>query len=631
MQERDLGARRFVGRAPSARGLDKAAFVDGDDLRNAFEAATHCVQRHRDAINALNVFPVPDGDTGTNMLLTTRSANDQSRQATSSSAGTVMAAMARGALLGARGNSGVILSQFFHGLELGLQGKDQFDGEDLARAFELASESAYRSVSQPVEGTMLTVIRDLSLAASHHIEDHDAAKDVLSIWKTALVAGKESLSRTPMQLPVLREAGVVDAGGQGVVTFLEGAFRYLSGENVDELELEICVPVYSDSAIPGVSSVSLPSVQEEYLAATEDVLYGYCTQLLIEGQELDVDTIRQEMSSLAQSTVVVGNDSLVRVHVHAHDPGPVISYAVSLGTVGQVSLDNIDQQHREFVALHREEPRAIVAEAREEDGAQAGGVSAIVSPARPEIAARVMTTPVAVAAVVTGEGLVELFKVLGCAAVASGGQSMNPSAQELLEAAGSTGAKDVILLPNNPNVILAARQAASIAASTLDLLKEKGEEPSLALHVVPCRTIPQGVAAILAFNPDETLDVNLEAMEKTIGTVTTIEVTRAVRPATIGGLSVQNGQFISLLDDELVAAGDTAVSVLQEALSKATGPEHPGGGSSHYGVLTLYWGEEVQEAEAQEAEAELRKIIPDIQTEVVYGGQPLYHYIVSLE
>ena len=604
--------------------------MDGNDLRNAFEAATHCLQRHRDAINALNVFPVPDGDTGTNMLLTTRSANEQSRQATSSSAGTVMAAIARGALLGARGNSGVILSQFFHGLELGLQGKDQFDGEDLARALELASESAYRSVSQPVEGTMLTVIRDLSLAACRDIEDHDAAKDVLSIWKTALVAGKESLSRTPMQLPVLREAGVVDAGGQGVVTFLEGAFRYLSGENVDELDLEICLPVYSDAAIPGVSPVSLPSVQEEFLAATEDVLYGYCTQLLIEGQELHVDAIRQEMSTLAQSTVVVGNDSLVRVHVHAHDPGPVISYAVSLGTVGQVTLDNIDQQHREFVALQRGEPRAMKDDVFEAKGAQAGGVLATASPVRPEIAAIGITSPLAVAAVVTGEGLVELFKGLGCAAVASGGQSMNPSAQELLEAAGSTGAKDVILLPNNPNVILAARQAATIAASSPGLVNEGGE-PGPALHVVPCRTIPQGVAALLAFNPYETLDGNLETMEKAIGTVTTIEVTRAVRPATIGGLTVEDGQFIGLLEDKLVAAGDSAVSVLQSALSKAAGPEHSGGGPSHYELITLYWGREVQKAEAEEAAAQLREIIPGVETEVVYGGQPLYHYIVSLE
>ena len=336
---------------------DSAALLNGDDLRQAFEAATRYLERHRDAINALNVFPVPDGDTGTNMLLTMRSVNEKSLETPNSSAGSVAAAMAHGALLGSRGNSGVILSQFFHGLAEGLQGKDRFTGGDLVQAFKLASSAAYSSVSRPVDGTMLTVIRELALAASRHAQDQGENDDALSVWRVAVDAAKDALSRTPMQLPVLREAGVVDAGGQGVVTLLAGAGRYLAGENVDDLDLELSVPLFADASPRDVSpdgTHGQPVVREEYLAATEEELYGYCVQFFIQGQGLAVDRIREELSDMAGSTVVVGNDGLVKVHVHAHDPGPVITHAVSLGTISQVSMDNIDQQHQEFVSSHRD-------------------------------------------------------------------------------------------------------------------------------------------------------------------------------------------------------------------------------------------------------------------------------------
>jgi DAK2 domain fusion protein YloV len=565
-------------------------------LRTAFEAATRCLERHRDTINALNVFPVPDGDTGTNMLLTMRSVNEESSRASVLSAGAAMAAMAQGALLGARGNSGVILSQFFHGLALGVEGKERLSGQDLAEAFRLASKAADTSVSKPVDGTMLTVMRELSLASSRHADGQDLPLDALSTWEVALEAGKEALSRTPMQLAVLREAGVVDAGGQGVVTLLEGAWRHLRGENVDELELDMSVPFYGDGSsedTPLAATSAQPVVYEEYLAATEHEMYGYCTQLLIYGSDLDVDGIRGELSAIAESAVVAGNAGLVKVHVHTHDPGPVISYAVALGTIGQVSMENMDQQHQGFVSLHRGETGTS-------DASQ-----------KPE--SRPVAT--AVLAVAWGDGFIELFKGLGCAAIITGGQTMNPSTQELLDAARGTGASDVILLPNNPNIIPVARQAATIAAQYPD--------DSMRLHVIPCRTIPQGIAALLAFNPEGPLDGNLPSMEGTLHTVKTIEVTRAVRPATLGGLDVKEGQHIGLVEGDLVVAADSAFEALQQTLTK----EGPGEGQ----LITLYWGADTQETQAAETAAQLRETIPGVGVEVVHGGQPFYQYIASLE
>ena len=583
----------------ASRAGSKGA-LDGDDLRTAFQVGTGYLERHRDAINSLNVFPVPDGDTGTNMLLTMRSVNDAASRESGSSAAAVTAAMAHGALLGARGNSGVILSQFFHGLAQGFEGKQLLDVEHLVQALELASRAANRSVSKPVDGTMLTVIGELSLAASRHVGGRGGYGDVLSTWRAALEAAKEALSRTPLQLPVLRQAGVVDAGGQGVVTLLEGAWLHLSGEERDGLELELCVPVGSDGGLVDISlDGARTMVQEEFLAATEAELYGYCTQFLIHGHELDVDAIRGRLSAMAESTVVVGEESLVKVHVHAHDPGPVISYVVSLGTVGEVTLENIDQQHQEFVAHHRAQPSVADGE----------------------------TLLVATVAVARGEGFARLFEELGCAAVVAGGQTMNPSTQELLEAAGNTQAGDVILLPNNPNVIPAARQAASLSETHHGAETHYGAGTNYGettrLHVVPSRSIPQGVAALLAFNGELPLEGNLESMQRALETVKTIEVTKAVRPATVGGVTVREGQHIGLLEGALVAARDSAFSALRQALDACS----VGSGQ----LVTLYWGGDLEESEAVDASVRLRESVPGLEVEVVYGGQPHYHYVASLE
>ncbi len=617
---------------PRTEGTAPPSTVNGDDLRLAFEAATRYLERHRDAINALNVFPVPDGDTGTNMLLTMRSVNEESGKVTGASAGAVMAAMAHGALLGARGNSGVILSQFFHGLSRGFQGKDECDGEDLARAFGLASEAAQTSVSAPVDGTMLTVIRELSLAASKHAGGAGEARGALSVWQAGLEASKEALSRTPLQLPVLREAGVVDAGGQGIVTLLHGALRYLAGDNVDDLEPELCAPVgldlssvsIDDTGTTAGASCLRAGVQEEFLAATEHELYGYCVQYLIEGLGLDLDRIRGELSSIAQSTVVVGGETLVKVHGHAHDPGPLLSYGITLGAIAQVRIDNIDQQHREFILAQHGQMSGSAG------GTSAVGVdsiSAVGAPGATEAPGMGRGIGTAVVAVAWGEGFARLFKGLGCSDVVIGGQTMNPSTQELLRAAGESGAENLVLLPNNANVVPAALQAASLARDTVSPSSSGpgpgGLDYGITIHVVPSRTIPQGVAALLAFNPEGDLDENLRSMEMALSSVTTVEVTRAVRRATVNGVAVVEGQYIGLLEGELVTAGQSALQVLTEVLAKAEAREGQ--------LVTLYWGQDMEEGQAGSDAARLRETLPDVEVEVVYGGQPHYHYIASLE
>ncbi len=547
--------------------------LSGLDLKQAFQGAARCLERQRDAINALNVFPVPDGDTGTNMLLTMRSVNQESDRTEDAAADSVAKAMADGALLGARGNSGVILSQFFSGLALGLRDKERFDGVDLARAFKAASEAAYKSVSKPVDGTMLSVIRDMSTAA----ESQCASSAPVDLWGVALNAAIESLYRTPEQLPVLRRAGVVDAGGHGVVTLMEGAWHALSGRDVEDVELTLAAPV----------SGAVASVEEKFLEATEEETYGFCTQFLLQGDSLDVDAIRDRLAAMAMSTVVVGDEATVKVHVHTEEPDKIVAYAETLGSVSQLSMDNMDAQHMDFLAMHR------------------AGASDIVD-------------GTAVVAVALGEGLSDVLRDLGCAKVVAGGQTMNPSARELLEAACEAGPKDVILLPNNNNIIPVARQAAALAEESPETYH------GVRLRVVESRSVPQGVAAMLCYNPEAEPDANVEAMDEGVKSVRTIEVTTAVRDAALDGIDVAEGQCIGLLDGDLVVAGDDLLSALIDLVGKC----HAGVAGS---LLTLYWGGGVEEAEASDAAQRISDAYPGLELELVWGGQPHYPYIGSLE
>ena len=389
--------------------------------------ATELFERNIEPINALNVFPVPDGDTGTNMYLTLRDVLKGDEAARSASASEVASAVARGALMSARGNSGVILSQFFKGLAQGLEGEDEFGSAELARALQSSTELAYAAVGEPVEGTLLTVIASVAEVAKEAAAGDKPLPDLLDAICDSAV---RTVALTPTMLPVLREAGVVDAGGQGLSVILQGFRLYARGEGLDSANVEAPEPVGVD---PHAGVVS-----ETFLAAAEEEIYGYCTQFVLQGNgSLEADAVRQELSSLAHSAVVVGDQAMIRVHVHTEDPGPVVSYAVSLGTMGQVKIENMDEQRREYAAARRR---------------QVGQVE------RQEIA---------VVAVAWGTGLESVFADLG-STVLTAGDTMNPSIKEILDAVESAPADSVIILPNNKNTVPAADQAVEMSGKSLE-------------------------------------------------------------------------------------------------------------------------------------------------------------------
>ena len=541
---------------------------DGDDLRAMFSTAAELFEHNIDLLNRLNVFPVPDGDTGTNMYLTLTDTLSQAAEDESSSARAVADLMARGALWGAKGNSGVILSQFFKGLAVGLEDGEDFGPVEFAHALQLAREFAYKAVGQPREGTMLTVLRYSADAA---LEAKDSP-DMASLLAPVSEAARRAVALTPTMLPVLRQAGVVDAGGHGVLILLEGLRMWAARETPAESELEPpeAVGVGEDTGF----------VSDEFLETVEEEEFGYCTQLLIEGEGLDPDIVRDRMNEMARSAVVIGDPATLKLHVHAEDPGPVISFAVSLGTLSQVKIESMDEQHREFYADRRA-----------------------------ETAPAVSSGPASIVAVALGEGIEAVFKSIGAAGILAGGDTMNPSVGEILEAVEATPSESVIFLPNNSNIVQAARQAVDITGKSM--------------HVVPSASIPQGVAAMLEFNPHKPTSESAADMEAALSNVRTGEVCHAVRQVELNGVAVEEGQVIGILDRELVAAGDAPDDVLLSLLEKADVEE------GH--LVTLYHGEPITEQEAERAGAAVEDALPGVEIEVVNGGQPYYHYVVSIE
>jgi len=537
--------------------------ANGQDLREMFAAATTWLEKSASDIDALNVFPVPDGDTGTNMLLTMRSCIEEAYRAPDQSASAVAQAMAKGALMGARGNSGVILSQIWRGLAQGLAEKEAFNGSDLASALAQASTMAYKGLSKPVEGTILTVVREA--ASTAQVQASGGDDDLKSVLEATVNAASESVARTPTLLPVLREAGVVDAGGQGLYTILEGALRYLRGEGE---QMQFRKPQIIVSDIP--AAAGLPQIM-----AVEEVPYGYCTNVLLQGQELDPDKLRMKLKRKGQSLVVAGDESTVRIHIHTYDPGKILHYLGSLGTMHEINIRNMDEQHQDFLEMQKERAPAV---------------------------------DIAIIAVAAGGGLTEVFKSLG-AVVVPGGQTMNPSTKDLLQAVESVVSDKVIILPNNKNIVLTANQVQSLTTKTIE--------------VVPTQTIPQGVATLLAFDYEADLETNAQLMEKAKSAVRSIEVIRAIRSTKIGEFNIKKKQAMGFLDDELVAVGDNTTDVLNEVLAKLDLDEAE--------VITIYYGADTKPAEAEQISLTICQQHPQLQVEVVKGGQPHYNFIVSVE
>ena len=540
---------------------------DGDALRSMFTSALALLERNVDAINALNVFPVPDGDTGTNMFMTLREVIDETETARGASSSDVATAMADAALKGAKGNSGVILSQFFKGLAVGLEGTSDFGSQELVRSLQEAREHSYTAIGEPVEGTILTVMTSVSEAAQAVDAQHVSVADLLD----AVCRGaRESVALTPTLLPVLREAGVVDAGGQGLAVILEGVRRYVAGEDARVEVIESPAPV----GVEGYTG----AVSHEFLASTAEEMYGYCTQLLVQGQGLDVDAIRETMMGMGRSAVVVGDETTVQVHVHVEDPGPVVSAAVAQGTLSQVKIENMDRQRLEYSA------------AQGQDAATGPLTSTVVT-------------------VAWGGGLEAVLDNLGAGRIVTGGDTMNPSVGDLLEAVGEAPSDNVIILPNNGNIVPAARQAAE--------LSEKN------VKVVASRTIPQGIAALLSFNPDRDLEANSDEMEEALSSVRTGEITEAVRDVTLDGVAVEQGKLIGLLERKLVVAGDDLAGVLTSVLERAE--------LSEGDLVTLYWGDRLTADDVDRVAKQIAVDFEGVEWELVEGGQPHYHFIISIE
>lgn len=544
---------------------------NGLGLKNLLQAGRQWLELHVDLVNSLNVFPVPDGDTGTNMLLTMRSALEYVETASNQQAGTVAQAAAHGALMGARGNSGVILSQFLEGLALTLAEQATFTAEDLARATELGAEKAYQSMVEPVEGTILTVAREAAAAARQLVNTGN--QDLILLLAEIVGAAQRAQANTPHLLPVLKEAGVTDSGGQGLVYILEGGLRFLRHE-----------PVTRDSAEPATPRL-------DATLDTEQQKYGYDVQFLIRGENLDVTEIRAQINALGQSTVVVGDAHIVKVHLHAADPGLPLSFGAGQGVLEDVIVENLGQQVQTFGHNHA-----------------AGRTESLASDSLSG-RSKEPSLHMATIAVVPGDGLARIFESLGVDRVLPGGQTMNPSTQELLEAVDTVQAGMVLILPNNKNAILAARQAAILSSKTV--------------RVIPTKTVPEGIAALLSFNHRADLATNIQRMEDAGQQVETIEVARAVRDSTFNGFTIKSGDVIGLLNNSLSVVGHTVERVVLDSFGKIN--------VEAFELVTIYVGQDNTLEEAKTLAQAIKSRYSELEIDVHHGGQSHYHYIISLE
>ncbi len=539
--------------------MEQKSLLDGRTFKEMLAAGADWLAKVHGNIDALNVYPVPDGDTGTNMLLTVRASLESIQSASNGSASSVVTAIDRGALMGARGNSGVILSQIFHGLAKELQGHDTIETHNLARALERASETAYGALSNPEEGTMLTVIRDVANAAKIAASCEDAS--TTSVLTAAVSAARESVINTPNLLPVLAEAGVVDAGGHGLFTILEGALLYLKGE--------------TNGSSPELLCRQQPLITHTAEFSHEDDYYGFCTQFMVNGKDLSAEVIRKALQDLGESLIVVGGSSTIRVHIHSRDTEAVTATAASFGEVVDVDIRSMDEQHQDFLLIKNK------------------GVNHQTS----------------VVAVVNGPGLVNAFADLGVAAIVPGGQTMNPSAMDILNTVEKVDSDAVIILPNNSNVV-----------STALLVKTLTNKH---ITVIPTKTIPQGIAAMIDFVPEADFETNATQMASNIDAVKTLEITRATRTARVNGLKIESGQFIGLIDNKLLVACNTPEEVVFELLNRLD--------MDSSCVVTLYFGKNTAKDVVENLCNTITSRYPNLSVGSVNGGQPDYQYIISVE
>lgn len=543
-----------------------AVVWDGPKLAEAFALAAAWLDHHHEHVNALNVFPVPDGDTGTNMAMTMRSALDAASDP-APSAGDVAARIAYGALMGARGNSGVILSQIFRGFAGAIQARDEIDGQDLARALTSAQTMAYKAVMRPVEGTMLTVIRGAAERAANAAR---RTPSLVTILHEAVAGAQRALDSTPDLLDILQQAGVIDAGGQGVVLILEGLQKYANGETA----------TFAVDEASGTLGANMDFLDHMHDLHGEDA-FGYCTNFMVFGADMDFDRSRDLIATMGQSAVIVGDDRILKVHIHTLDPGAVLAFAVTLGDLDQIKIDNMTKQ-TETLSMQRSEADHL---------------------------APVFHGHLSIVAVAAGDGIADALTTMGSTAIVRGGQTMNPSTEDLLKAVEAQSVDEVIILPNNKNIVLTANQVTGLTKKHV--------------RVVPTTSIPEALAALAVFNTDHSIDQNVSAMSRAIGTIQTVELTHAVRDVELNGLCVSAGQTIGLLDGALIAAGNSLAAVAAMAVERIDRDDAE--------LISVFTGKSASDDDIGAIRRVLTDAFPDAEVEVHDGGQPHYLFIIGIE
>lgn len=548
----------------------KIDIIDGVLLRKALGGSSKVLEMNKDEVNELNVFPVPDGDTGTNMSLTMKSALKQGLTVEENNASKVALAASQGSLMGARGNSGVILSQLFRGFANGLNGKSSIDVKTLAEGLKQASDTAYKAVMKPTEGTILTVARE---CGEYAMSISKKETDILEFLRKVIDHGNKTLDKTPEMLPVLKQAGVVDAGGKGFMYVLIGAYSVLAGIEIIEDE-----PI--DEVIKQESHVHRTKID------TEDIKYGYCTEFMIDTDYSDIEMFRSELSIQGDSLMVVGGEGLIKVHIHTNNPGLVLEKALSLGELKDIKIDNMRFQHEEVLLKHE----LMYLEEESQDTKKEKEKYSFVS-------------------VSIGEGIDEVFKGLSVDEIVPGGQTMNPSTEDILNAIKKTNGENVFILPNNGNIVLAAEQTKELCSRNI--------------IVLPTKSIPEGISALLSFDEEASIEDNIETMTESFSSVLTGQVTYAVRDTEFNNRIINKDDIIGLFHGDIKITGsninDVGIELIDDMINE------------DISIISIFYGDDISKEDVEDLSSKLEDKYPDIDVEVIFGGQPLYYYIFSLE
>lgn len=546
-------------------------FINGVKFSEMVKLGAHHLYENADYVDSLNVFPVPDGDTGTNMNLSMSSGAKEIEAYTVEHIGESAKALSKGLLMGARGNSGVILSQLFRGFGKAIEEEATIDGKQFADALKYGVETAYKAVMKPVEGTILTVAKDAANAA---VEKAQSTSDVIEVMEAVVIEAKASLERTPDLLAVLKEVGVVDSGGQGLVYVYEGFLACLKGE-----ELPVRAEVQSMDEL--INAEHHRNVQD--FMNTEDIVFGYCTEFMVKLEQeklqnhpFDETAYRETLSEYGDSLLVISDDEMAKVHIHSEAPGDVLTLSQKYGSLINIKIENMRQQHIDIVGEQEKKKEKH---------------------------------PYAIVTVAMGTGIAELLKSVGASVVIEGGQTMNPSTQDIVQAIEEVDAERVLILPNNKNIIMAAEQAA--------------EHLNIEAAVVPTKTVPEGLSAILAFNPEADVETNKAAMTEAASFVTTAQVTHAVRDTAIDGIDIKTGEFMGIASGKIVTTNPSLMDVTKSLLEKVIDEDAE--------IITVLYGEDVSEADASQIEAYIEEAFDHVDVELYPGKQPLYPYIISVE